>query len=121
MLAFAADAPNLVSLAGLGSALLGVYFALLGVLPAAMIGLIWAVVLDWADGIVARRMPNRTAEQRSFGAQLDSLIDVVSFGVAPAVVLLALGSFGATFVPGAFVILATSVIRLSYFNVFGLV
>lgn len=121
MLSFALDAPNLVSLAGLGSALLGVYFAIRGVLPAAMIGLVWAVVLDWTDGIVARRMPNRTAEQRSFGAQLDSLIDVVSFGVAPAIVLLAIGGFGAWFVPGAFLILAAAVIRLSHFNVFWLV
>ena len=45
---------------------------------------------------------------------------MVSFSVAPALLLLSVGDFSPWFVPGAFVILATGVIRLSYFNVFGL-
>ncbi len=121
MLSFARDLPNLCSLAGLLAALLGLYFAIRGVYPAAMIGLLWAVVFDWSDGLIARRMKGRTADQRAFGAQLDSLIDVISFSVAPAVLLLSVGDFGPWFIPGAFVILATGVIRLSYFNVFGLI
>lgn len=120
MLWFAQDPPNLVSLAGLVSAVLGVYFAILGVFPAAMIGLVWAVAFDWLDGRVARGMKDRTEEQRAFGAHLDSLIDVVSFGVAPAVVLLSIGGFRPWFLPGAVVILSAAVIRLSYFNLFGL-
>ena len=120
MLSFAGDRPNIASLAGLLCATLGVYFAIRGVYAAAMIALMWAVVLDWADGRIARRMSGRTADQAAFGAQLDSLIDVVSFSVAPAVLLLSVGRFGPWFLPGAFVVLATGVIRLSYFNVFGL-
>ena len=120
MLSFARDLPNLCSLAGLLAALLGLYFAIRGVYPAAMIGLLWAVVFDWSDGLIARRMKGRTAERRAFGAQLDSLIDVVSFSVAPALLLLSVGDFSPWFIPGAFVILATGVIRLSHFNVFGL-
>jgi phosphatidylserine synthase len=50
----------------------------------------------------------------------DSLVDIVSFSVAPALLLLSVGRFSLWFIPGAFVILATGVIRLSYFNVFGL-
>lgn len=121
MLSFARDLPNLCSLAGLLSALLGLYLAIRGVYPAAMIGLLWAVVFDWSDGLIARRLKRRTADQRAFGAQLDSLIDVVSFSVAPAVLLLSVGDFAPWCLPGAFVILATGVIRLSYFNVFGLI
>jgi archaetidylserine synthase len=121
MLSFAGDPPNIVSLAGLLCAVLAIYFAVLGNFSLAIIGLIWAVVFDWADGIVARRMTGRTDEQRAFGGQLDSLIDVVSFGIGPAVLLLSYGAFNPWFLPGAFVIVATSVIRLSYFNVFGLV
>ena len=120
MLSFARDPPNVCSLAGLLAALLGLYFAIRGVYPAAMIGLLWAVVFDWSDGLIARRMRGRTAERRAFGAQLDSLIDVVSFSVAPALLLLSVGHVGPWFIPGAFVILATGVLRLSYFNVFGL-
>ena len=121
MLWFALDPPNVCSLAGLLAAVLGVYFAVRGVFPAAMIALLWAIVLDWTDGIIARGMKQRTADRRAFGAQLDSLIDIVSFGVGPALVLLSVGRFGPWFLPGAFVILATAAVRLSHFNVFGLV
>jgi phosphatidylserine synthase len=121
MLWFARDLPNVCSLAGLLSAVLGIYFAIVGVFPAAMIALLWAVVFDWTDGLIARRMKGRTEDQRAFGAQLDTLIDLVAFSVAPAVVLLSVGNFGPWFLPGAFLILATGVVRLSYFNVFGLV
>ena len=99
----------------------GIYFAVLKNFPAAIIGMIWAVLFDWGDGIIARHMEGRTDEQKSFGAQLDSLIDMVSFGICPAVFLLSYGGFSSWFLPGAFVIVATSAIRLSYFNIFGLV
>jgi CDP-diacylglycerol--serine O-phosphatidyltransferase len=119
MLSFARDLPNVCSLAGLLAAVLGLYFAIRGVYPAAMMALLWAVVFDWSDGLIARGMKGRTAAQRAFGAQLDSLIDIVSFSVVPALLLLSVGRFSPWFVPGAFVILAAGVIRLSYFNVFG--
>ena len=121
MLWFAKDLPNLCSLAGLLCALLGVYFAVIENFPAAVIGMIWAVLFDWGDGIIARKIIGRTDEQKNFGAQLDSLIDMISFGICPAVFLLSYGNFSAWFLPGAFVIVATSAIRLSYFNLFGLV
>ena len=117
---FALDLPNICSLAGLFCALLGIYYAIQGVFPAAMIGILWAVVFDWFDGAIARRLAGRTASQRAFGTQLDSLIDVVSFAVCPAIVLLSYGQYSPWFVPGAFAILSAGVLRLSYFNVFGL-
>ena len=118
---FARDLANLCSLAGLLSAVLAIYFAIVGNFPAAMIGLVWSVFFDWSDGNIARRMKGRTDKQRSFGGQLDSLIDIVSFGVCPAVVLLSYGDFSPWFIPGAFIIVAAGVLRLSYFNVYGLV
>ncbi len=121
IIGFARDLPNICSLAGLFSALLGIYYAIRGVFPAAMIGILWAVVFDWFDGAIARRLTGRTASQRAVGTQLDSLIDVVSFAVCPAIVLLSYSQYSLWFVPGAFVILSTGVLRLSYFNVFGLV
>ncbi len=121
MLFFAKDLPNTCSLAGLFCAVLGLYFAILKNFPAALIGMIWAVLFDWGDGIIARRIKGRTDEHRAFGGQLDSLIDMVSFGICPAFFLLCYGNFSPWFLPGAFVIVATSAIRLSYFNVFGLV
>jgi CDP-diacylglycerol--serine O-phosphatidyltransferase len=121
IVSFTKDLPNICSLIGLFCAILGIYYAFLGIFPAAMIGLLWAVFFDWSDGIIARRMKERTREQKLFGAQLDSLIDIVSFSICPAVVLLSYGQFSPWFLPGALIIVGAGALRLSYFNVFGLV
>jgi CDP-diacylglycerol--serine O-phosphatidyltransferase len=121
MLTFATDLPNICSLIGLLSALLGIYFAIAGNFEAAIIAVLWAVLFDWYDGIIARKLKGRTKIQGVFGAQLDSMIDIVSFGILPAIILLSYGDFNVWFIPGAFVIVATSAIRLSYFNVYGLI
>jgi CDP-diacylglycerol--serine O-phosphatidyltransferase len=85
-----------------------------------MIGMIWAVAFDWADGLVARRMKGRTGSDRLFGGQLDLLIDIVSYGVTPAILLLAYAKLDPLFLPLAFIVLSASAIRLSYFSTFGL-
>jgi len=120
ILSFVRDIPNICSLAGLLCAVLGIYYATLGNFSAALIGLLWATLFDWGDGIIARRMKGRSDKSRAFGGQLDSLIDIVSFGVLPAIILLSYGEFSPWFLPGAFLIVAACAIRLSYFNVFGL-
>ncbi len=82
--------------------------------------MLWAVAFDWADGLIARKMKGRTGADRSFGGQLDVLIDIVSYGVAPAVLLVSYGNFSPLFLVGSFIMLATSALRLSYFATFGL-
>lgn len=120
ILSYLRDLPNICSLAGLGCTLLSIYYIILGVYSAAMIGMIWAVAFDWADGLIARRMKERTGADRIFGGQLDLLIDIVSYGVTPAILLLSYGKFDPVFLPGAFIMLTAGVIRLSYFSTFGL-
>jgi CDP-diacylglycerol--serine O-phosphatidyltransferase len=104
----------------LACAILAIYFSILGVYYAAMIGMIWAVAFDWADGLIARRMKGRTGNDQIFGGQLDVLIDIVSYGVTPAILLLSFGKFDPLFLPVAFIMLAASVLRLSYFSTYGL-
>ena len=120
IISYVKDLPNACSLAGLACTILAIYFSILGIYYAAMIGMIWAVAFDWADGLVARRMKGRTGNDRIFGGQLDLVIDIVSYGVAPAVLILSYGSLHPIFLPVAFIILAASAIRLSYFSTFGL-
>lgn len=120
IISYVKDLPNICSLAGLACTILAIYFSILGVYYAAMIGMIWAVAFDWADGLIARRMKGRTGSDRIFGGQLDLVIDIVSYGVAPAILLLSYGKFEAIFLPAAFIMLAASAIRLSYFSTFGL-
>ena len=84
-----------------------------GFLIAAFLLLPLALVLDVADGMVARTSQRSSA----FGADLDSLADVVSFGVAPAVLGFTLGLRGVwdALVLCAFV--CCGIARLARFNV----
>ena len=120
ILSYVKDVPNLCSLSGLACAILAIYFSILGVYYAAMIGMIWAVAFDWADGLIARRMKGRTGNDQIFGGQLDVLIDIVSYGVTPAILLLSFGKFDPLFLLVAFIMIAASAIRLSYFSTYGL-
>ena len=70
ILSFVKDLPNLCSLAGLACTILSIYFSILGVYYAAMIGMIWAVAFDWADGLIAQRMKGRTGNDQTFGGNL---------------------------------------------------
>jgi phosphatidylserine synthase len=114
------DAANLLTLAGVLSSTLAITFALNGEFAAAAISLVFAFLFDVVDGPVAKRLHGRTADDRAFGANLDSLADIVSAGVALGVVLLAYGEFEAAFVPGAFLLVGAAALRLGYFNVHGL-
>ncbi len=120
MFSFIFDLPNIVTLFGLLSALLGVCAAIKGNLYTAAVFGAWSVVFDWLDGLVASKIKNRTDTHRAFGAQLDSLIDMVSFGVLPAIILLRYSNYNPWFIPGAFAIISACAIRLSYFNIYGL-
>ena len=114
------DRANLLTMLGLACGILGIYFAVLGIFEAAIIALLWATLIDWFDGPIARRTKGRPDELRALGGQLDSLVDIISSGVAPAILLLSIGEFSPWFIPGAFALVAAGVLRLSYFNVFGL-
>jgi CDP-diacylglycerol--serine O-phosphatidyltransferase len=120
ILSYVKDLPNICSLAGLACTILAIYFSITGIYYAAMIGMVWAVAFDWADGLVARKMKGRTGSDRIFGGQLDLVIDIVSYGVTPAILVMSFGNYSPALLPIAFVVLAASAIRLSYFSTFGL-
>lgn len=87
--------PNTVTALALCSGLTAIRFAILGNWEVAVLMVLAAAVLDGIDGKIARLV---RAESR-FGAELDSLSDAISFGVAPALILYlwslnSLGRFG---------------------------
>ena len=120
ILSYVKDLPNLLSLSGLVCTVLAIYFSITGLYAAAMIGMVWAVAFDWADGLVARKLKGRTPTDAKFGGQLDVVIDIVSYGVTPAILLLSYGKFEPIFLLGAFIMMAAAAIRLSYFSTYGL-
>lgn len=75
--------PNAITIAALCTGLSSIRFALLERWELAVIFILIAAILDGMDGRIARLL----RADSPFGAELDSLSDFISFGVAPAVVL----------------------------------
>jgi CDP-diacylglycerol--serine O-phosphatidyltransferase len=106
--------PNLFTLAALFGGFYAVVMAMNGRFEQAAIGVFCAMVLDSLDGRVARM----TNTQSTFGEQMDSLSDMVSFGAAPALIVYewALKGMGKLGWIAAFVYCACAALRLARFN-----
>jgi CDP-diacylglycerol---serine O-phosphatidyltransferase len=107
--------PNAVTLGALFAGFYAIVMAMSGRFEVACIGIFVAAVLDSLDGRIARM----TNTQSAFGEQMDSLCDMVSFGLAPALIMLEWGLKGLG-KPGwiaAFVYCAAAALRLARFNV----
>jgi CDP-diacylglycerol--serine O-phosphatidyltransferase len=106
--------PNLFTTACLFAGFYAVLTAMKGGFEAASIAVFVAMVMDGLDGRVARL----THTQSEFGAEYDSLSDMVAFGVAPALVvyLWALSGLGKLGWLAAFIYAACTALRLARFN-----
>ncbi len=106
--------PNLFTTGALFSGFYAITSAMGGRFETAVIAIFVAMILDGMDGRVARL----TNTQSEFGAQYDSLSDMVSFGAAPALVMYswAFSSLGKLGLFAAFVHAAGGALRLARFN-----
>lgn len=107
-------APNAVTAMALCFGLTGMRYAMSGEWDRAVVAIVLAAVLDGIDGRIARML---RAESR-FGAELDSLSDVIAFGVSPAMILYlwslqAMPRFGWI---GALALALCCALRLARFN-----
>ncbi len=107
--------PNLFTTAGLFAGFYAIMQARLGHYEAACLAIYAAMVMDIIDGRLARL----TNTMSDFGSEYDSLSDMVSFGVAPALVLynFALVDLGRVGSLVAFIYIACAALRLARFNV----
>ena len=108
------------------SACTSIVFAFSGNIKGAILMLLVSGLCDMLDGPIARTKKDRTDTERKYGIQIDSLSDVISFGVAPACIIyntaVHLSDTGSKWliVPAAVVgaaLLVCAVIRLAFFNV----
>lgn len=106
--------PNLFTTGALFCGFFAVVAAMRGDYETAPIAILFALVFDGLDGRVARL----TQSSSKFGAEYDSLADMVSFGVAPALVMFswALGDLGKAGWSIAFLYVACTALRLARFN-----
>ena len=114
--------PNLVTTAALFSGFYGILAGINGQFESASIAVFIAMILDGLDGRVARW----TNTQSAFGEQYDSLSDLVSFGLAPALIMYQWAlismrdvsiSWGKIGWMAAFIYVACAALRLARFNV----
>ncbi|MEN9681277.1 MAG: hypothetical protein RLZZ627_1170 [Pseudomonadota bacterium] len=106
--------PNLFTTGALFSGFYAITSAMNGQFEVAAIAIFIAMVLDGLDGRVARL----TNTQSAFGAEYDSMADMISFGAAPALVMYAwsLSALGKAGWVAAFVHAAGAALRLARFN-----
>ena len=107
--------PNLLTLGALFAGFYAIIAGMDGNFNAAGWAILIAAVMDGLDGRVARM----TNTQSAFGAQFDSLADMVSFGVAPALIVFswALSSLGNAGWAASFIYMSCAALRLARFNV----
>jgi len=106
--------PNLFTTGALFCGFYAIVAAINGHFESAAIAIFVSMVLDNLDGRVARL----TNTQSAFGAEYDSLSDLVSFGLAPALLIYtwSLSSLGKLGWLAAFIYTATAALRLARFN-----
>ena len=107
--------PNLLTLGALFAGFYAIIAGMNGDFNKAGWAILIAAVMDGLDGRVARM----TNTQSAFGAQFDSLSDMVSFGVAPALIMFswALSSLGEAGWAASFIYMSCAALRLARFNV----
>ena len=79
--------PTVLSFTALVLGMASCIFSFNGHIGYALVCLIWAGIFDLFDGFVARKF-DLSEHEKNFGAQIDSINDVVNFGAAPAMIAL---------------------------------
>lgn len=95
----------------------GILAAMNGSPYSALLCLMVSGLLDAFDGRIARTKKNRTEQEKRFGIQIDSLNDVVCFGVLPGVIGASLGGGEWWLRASVLFYILAALIRLAYFNV----
>ena len=95
----------------------GLYFAAHGSTNAAIIMLLLAGFCDMFDGKVAKTKKDRTPQECRFGIQIDSLSDMVCFGLLPPMIAFSVGLVGPIQIAVFSCYSLAALIRLAYFNV----
>ena len=99
------------------SSVFGMTQAIHGDYKMAVFCLAFSGICDAFDGRVARTKKNRTEDEKAFGIQLDSLCDVICFGIFPAMICYLLGVRGTLGLLLVSFYCVCAVIRLAFFNV----
>ena len=107
----------IVTYIGVALSVSGMALASTGQFKFAILCLALAGACDTFDGKIAHAMKNRTKEMEIFGIQIDSLCDMVCFGVTPVIISYQMGLNSVWGIAIEILFVLCGVIRLAYFNV----
>ncbi len=107
--------PNMMTMASLLTGFMGILWSMDGRFEMAAVAIIVSCVFDGLDGKLARL----TNSASDFGVQLDSLVDLVAFGVGPAIMIHQWNTFefGRLGIMASFLVMACGALRLARFNI----
>lgn len=95
----------------------GMMFSVNGKIKYAVVCLAISGLCDMFDGKIARTKKNRTEVEKNFGIQIDSLSDVICFGVSPALLCYCMGMRSRVGIVILMFYVLAGLIRLAWFNV----
>lgn len=104
---------DLVTLGNAFFGLLSIFFSIKESFNFAAIFLLVAIVLDFFDGFIAKRLES----SNGLGKEMDSLCDIISFGVAPVVFVYLLGFNQVWHMVVYFLFMFSGILRLARFNI----
>ncbi|HLC47758.1 MAG TPA: CDP-diacylglycerol--serine O-phosphatidyltransferase [Candidatus Norongarragalinales archaeon] len=106
------EAKDFLTLANGASGFMAIYYALSSNPTAAVVFVAFSAVFDYLDGQVARE----THKKNDFGRELDSLSDIISFGVAPAAIVLS-SNYTSLALVFSICYVCAGLVRLAAFNI----
>jgi len=109
------NVPDLFSIMNASSGFLSIIMILKDALGVACQLMLLAIIFDSIDGWIARRIKRK--DDNDFGKNVDSLSDIISFGVAPALLIYSITTFRYINILVSLLIVTCGILRLSRFNV----
>lgn len=110
------DAANLLTSGNVLLAMAGIALAIAGRIELCAVAIFFAALCDYLDGHIARRFLADRHDNREFGKQLDTLADLLNFGVVPAVALISASHGAAAMIAPAVLLVLSCVLRLAHFS-----
>lgn len=105
---------NIVTFIGITFAILGIYFCYLGKISLSIVMLVLSGICDAIDGPIARKI---NGSNSNYGALLDSLSDIVAFGVLPVSICIEMGGTAIIYIIVYTLFVICGITRLAYYNV----
>ena len=120
MVRYLTDPANAITATGLLFSALGLHLTMAGRPDLGVAAVLWAMLADHLDGVVAARTRDRAPETARIGKSLDGFADLVYGAVFPAIVLIEVSDTSLLSLVTAAALLLAGALRLSYFSSFGL-